>query len=93
MSAYCHRSLYGYQTRAALALAIENPQIAVTYIPLACSGATLDFGIFGAQRVRECPRDGSVRARARYPASSRNFRKRSPWRAANSRAASSTCCC
>src|SRR5262245_58275324 len=30
MSPACHRSLYGYQLRTALALAIENPQLAVT---------------------------------------------------------------
>ncbi|HTK12670.1 MAG TPA: hypothetical protein VL402_02615 [Xanthobacteraceae bacterium] len=55
MSAACHRSLYGYQLRAALALAVQNPQIAVTFLPLACSGATIDAGILGSQPVRECP--------------------------------------
>jgi hypothetical protein len=54
-SAPCHRSLYSYQTRAALALAIENPHLAVTYIPLACSGATVASGFLGAQGIRECP--------------------------------------
>jgi hypothetical protein len=29
----CHLSLYSYQARAALALAIENPTLSVTYIP------------------------------------------------------------
>ncbi len=53
MSAACHRSLYGYQLRAALELAVENPQIAVTFLPLACTGATIDTGLFGAQRARE----------------------------------------
>jgi hypothetical protein len=69
MSAACHRSLYSYQLRAALALAIENPQVAVTFVPLACSGAAIDGGFFGTQRARECPTaaglqdcDGSVRA-------------------------------
>jgi lysophospholipase L1-like esterase len=51
----CHRSLYSYQTRAALALAVKYPHIAVTYLPLACSGATIADGLFGAQRARECP--------------------------------------
>jgi lysophospholipase L1-like esterase len=51
----CHRSLYSYQTRAALALAAQHPHIAVTYLPLACSGATIADGLFGAQRARECP--------------------------------------
>jgi hypothetical protein len=53
MSSACHRSLYSYQLRAALALAIENPHLAVTFLPLACTGATIDVGLFGAQRARE----------------------------------------
>ena len=53
LSAACHRSLYGYQLRAALGLAIENPHVAVTFLPLACTGATIDVGLFGAQRARE----------------------------------------
>lgn len=59
MSAACHSSLYSYQARTALALAIENPHLAVTFIPLACSGATMDAGMFGAQRARECPATGT----------------------------------
>jgi hypothetical protein len=51
----CHRSLYSYQTRTALALAVQYPHIAVTYLPLACTGATIPDGLFGAQRARECP--------------------------------------
>jgi hypothetical protein len=54
-NAPCHRSLYSYQTRAALALAIENPHLAVTFIPLACSGATISAGFLGPQNIRECP--------------------------------------
>ncbi len=50
----CHRSLYSYQTRMAIALAVQNPQIAVTYLPLACTGATITEGMFGSQRAREC---------------------------------------
>jgi hypothetical protein len=53
LSAACHRSLYGYQLRAALGLAIENPHVAVTFLPLACTGATIDVGLFGSQRARE----------------------------------------
>src|SRR3954471_18071932 len=64
MSAACHRSLYGYQLRTALALAVENRQLAVTFIPLACSGATIENGLFGAQGASDCPLrgrcDGSV---------------------------------
>jgi lysophospholipase L1-like esterase len=51
----CHRSLYSYQTRTALALAVQYPHIAVTYLPLACTGATIAEGLFGGQRARECP--------------------------------------
>ena len=58
MSAACHRSLYGYQLRTALALAIENTQIAVTFLPLACSGATIESGLFGSQGASDCPPSG-----------------------------------
>jgi hypothetical protein len=54
LSAPCHRSLYGYQMRSALALAVESPHFAVTYIPLGCSGATIEAGLLAPQRSREC---------------------------------------
>lgn len=50
----CHRSLYSYQIRTALALAVRYPHIAVTYLPLACTGATIADGLLGSQRAREC---------------------------------------
>ncbi len=50
----CHRSLYSYQTQAALALAAQYTHIAVTYLPLACSGATINEGLLGSLRAREC---------------------------------------
>lgn len=50
----CHRSLYSYQTRAAIALAVQHPHIAVTLLPLACTGATIASGLLGGQRAREC---------------------------------------
>jgi len=53
MSQACHRSLYGYQLRTALALAAENPHVAVTFLPLACTGATIDYGVLNPQRARE----------------------------------------
>jgi hypothetical protein len=59
MSGACHRSLYSYQTRAALALAIENAHAAVTFVPLACSGATVDIGFLGTLRALECPAPGT----------------------------------
>ncbi len=54
LNSACHRSLYSYQTRTALALAVQYPHIAVTYLPLACSGATIADGLFGKQQAREC---------------------------------------
>src|SRR5947209_734358 len=54
LNAACHRSLYSYQTRTALALAVQYPHIAVTYLPLACTGATIAEGLFGTQRARDC---------------------------------------
>src|SRR5690606_1261098 len=53
-NAACHRSLYSYQTRTAIALAVRHPHIAVTFLPLACTGATIDQGLLGSQRAREC---------------------------------------
>lgn len=49
----CHRSIYGYQSRTALAIALLNRQITVTYIPLGCTGATIREGIVGSQFARE----------------------------------------
>jgi hypothetical protein len=49
----CHRSLYSYQLRTALALAVEQPHVAVTFVPLACTGSTIDAGLLGPIRVRE----------------------------------------
>jgi hypothetical protein len=59
MSGACHRSLYGYQLRAALALAVENTHIAVTYIPLGCTGATINAGFLDSQRASDCPSPGT----------------------------------
>jgi hypothetical protein len=42
----CHRSLYSYQLRAALQLAVEDPHRAVTFAGLACSGAEIVPGLF-----------------------------------------------
>ncbi len=58
MSPACHRSLYSYQLRTALALAIENPQAAVTFIPLACSGASITAGVLDSQGATDCPPTG-----------------------------------
>ena len=59
LSGACHRSLYSYQMRATLALAIESPHIAVTFIPLGCSGTTVNIGFLGTLRILECPGPGA----------------------------------
>lgn len=68
LSAPCHRSLYGYQLRAALALAVENPHIAVTFLPLACTGAAIPQ-LFNGQRARElnCGANGNASCPASVP--------------------------
>src|ERR1700754_3184134 len=58
----CHRSLYSYQTRTALALAVRYPHIAVTSLPLACTGASIPDGRFATQRARKCPPTKSAAA-------------------------------
>ena len=58
LNAACHRSLYGYQMRIALALAIENAHAAVTFVPLGCTGATIEDGLLDRQRARETACDG-----------------------------------
>ncbi len=55
MNPACHRSLYSYQVRTALALAIEQPHMAVTFLPLACTGAAIGAGMFGSQAADDCP--------------------------------------
>ncbi len=55
MNPACHRSLYSYQVRTALALAVEQPHIAVTLIPLACTGAAISSGMFDGQLSDDCP--------------------------------------
>jgi lysophospholipase L1-like esterase len=45
----CHRSLYGQQFRAALQIAIEHPQAAVTFLDYSCSGAGIEAGLLGPQ--------------------------------------------
>ena len=55
MSPGCHRSLYSYQLRTALAIAVEQPHLAVTFLPLACTGATIQAGMFAGQLFDDCP--------------------------------------
>ena len=53
MDQLCHRSLYSYQTRAALQVALENPHGAVTFLGYACSGAAVEEGMLGPQTYVE----------------------------------------
>ncbi len=55
----CHRSLYSYQLRAALQVAIEHPHGSVTYLGYACSGAAVDKGIIGPQSYVEYRSSGA----------------------------------
>jgi hypothetical protein len=68
MNAACHRSLYSYQIRAALALAVETPHASVTMIPLACTGASVEAGLFGSLRARELNCSPDVRCPTTVPA-------------------------
>jgi len=38
----CHRSMYSYQFKTALQLALSKPQEAITFVSYSCSGATTD---------------------------------------------------
>jgi hypothetical protein len=53
MNAACHRSLYSYQMRAALALAVETPHASITVLPLACTGASIERGLFNSEHASE----------------------------------------
>ena len=46
MSRSCHRSLYSYQARVALQLALENSQRAITFVGFACAGSEVIAGLF-----------------------------------------------
>ena len=58
----CHRSLYSYQLRAAMQVAIENPQVSVTFLGHACSGAAVDKGLIGPQSYVEFKSDNASAA-------------------------------
>ena len=49
----CHRSIYSYQLRTALQLAVENPQRSVTFAGYACSGGEIIDGLFQVYRGNE----------------------------------------
>ncbi len=68
MNPACHRSLYSYQLRTALALAVEQPHVAVTFLPLACTGATISAGLFDSQAADDCPLNATDRCSGTSPA-------------------------
>jgi lysophospholipase L1-like esterase len=63
----CHRSLYGQQLRAALQIAVENSQAAVTFLDYSCSGAGIDTGILGPQTYVERLPSGTRNSQAAPP--------------------------
>ena len=56
----CHRSMYSYQFKTALQLALSNPQEAISYISYSCSGATTDQII--RKKKKPIEGDGKVSA-------------------------------
>ena len=89
----CHRSLYSYQTRTALELAVRYPHIAVTYLPLACTGATIADGLLGPQRARECLPRNRPHLPGHVNAQLSELREALAAASAGSPTASSTWCC
>ena len=53
----CHRSLYSYQLRTALQLALEDPHRAVTFAGFACSGSEITIGLFLRYKGNEWDRN------------------------------------
>lgn len=49
----CHRSMYSYQFKTALRLALDDPRRAVTYVSFSCSGAETDHMIGKEQSAQE----------------------------------------
>ncbi|MEM7775121.1 MAG: hypothetical protein AAF732_05885 [Pseudomonadota bacterium] len=64
LSQPCHRSLYSYQLRVALQLALEDAHRAVTFLGLSCSGAEITSGLLsawkGVERFPSVPRRSQV---------------------------------
>lgn len=52
LNTQCHRSLYSQHVRASLALALEQPHIAVTFTGYSCTGAETHEGILGYWQAR-----------------------------------------
>lgn len=69
----CHRSLYSHQLRAALQLAVEDPQRAITFLSFSCSGAEIAQGILLPTPVRECTAGESFSVPAQISAASQEL--------------------
>jgi hypothetical protein len=52
LNTQCHRSLYSQHVRASLALALEQPHLAITFTGYACTGAETNEGILGYWEAR-----------------------------------------
>lgn len=46
----CHRSMYSYQFKTALQMALADPKKAVTYVSFSCSGASID-NVIGTSKL------------------------------------------
>jgi len=53
MDRACHRSMYSYQFKTALQLALDDPQRAITFVSYSCSAATTDNIINNRQVANE----------------------------------------
>jgi hypothetical protein len=49
----CHRSMYSYQFKTALQLALSNPHEAITYVTFSCSGAVTNEIVSDSQKANE----------------------------------------
>jgi hypothetical protein len=57
----CHRSSFAGTAQAALLLEKSDPQTSVTFVHLACSGATIDDGLIGTYKgIDPSPGDGKL---------------------------------
>lgn len=63
----CHRSMYSYQFKTALQMALSNPQEAVTYVSYSCSGATTDEIIDKWAKAKEKGEAGEEKRRTVAP--------------------------
>lgn len=57
----CHRSVYSWQVRTALGMALADPKVSVTLLPYGCSGAEITEGlVYGYRGVEPGAASGAV---------------------------------